>query len=59
MVGSLFAKAEFRLIDVYLLVKGEAPLTEEDQRDLKDYSLDNVQMLQMEAELQGMSTARS
>ncbi|KAH7704523.1 ALG-5 protein [Aphelenchoides avenae] len=54
LVGSLFAKAEFSLIDVYLIVKGEGALTEEDERDLRDYSLDNFQMLQMETELQGV-----
>ncbi|KAH7706972.1 ALG-5 protein [Aphelenchoides avenae] len=54
LVHSLFAKANFWLIDVYAIMRGEKPLTEDERSEMRDWSMDSVQTSQLEDELKGM-----
>ncbi|KAH7717467.1 ALG-5 protein, partial [Aphelenchoides avenae] len=54
LIHSLFAKANFWLIDVYAIIQGERPLTEDERSQMRDWSMDSSQTSQLESELKGM-----
>lgn len=53
VIHSLFAKANFWLIDVYAIIQGERPLTEDERSQMRDWSMDSSQTSQLESELKG------
>ncbi|KAH7701746.1 ALG-5 protein, partial [Aphelenchoides avenae] len=54
VVHSLFARANFSLIDVYAILRGEEPLTDEEREQMRNWSMNRFQALQLETELRGI-----